>query len=40
MDCEMALALFVSMLIVVLVTVAYKIYKVMHINPAEIIKTE
>lgn len=40
MDCGMALVLFVSMLIVVLVTVAYKIYKVMHINPAEIIKTE
>lgn len=40
MDWGMALALFVSMLIVVLVTVAYKIYKVMHINPAEIIKTE
>lgn len=40
MDWGMVLALFVSMLIVVLVTVAYKIYKVMHINPAEIIKTE
>ena len=40
MDWRMAFALFVSMLIVVLVTVAYKIYKVMHINPAEIIKTE
>ena len=40
MDWGMVLALFVSMLIVVLITVAYKIYKVMHINPAEIIKTE
>lgn len=40
MDWGMVLALFVSMLIVVLVTVAYKICKVMHINPAEIIKTE
>ena len=40
MDWGMVLALFVSMLIVVLVTVAYKIYKVMHINPAEIIKTD
>lgn len=40
MNWGMALSLFVSMLIVVLVTVAYKIYKVMHINPADIIKTE
>lgn len=40
MDWGMAFTLFILMLIVVLVTVAYKIYKVMHINPAEIIKTE